>query len=617
MLRTTLLAALVGVSAAGFSQTVIFDDFESGPANDGRDGWVHNFNRPGDNYARANLQGDLFSRVFWAQNRLVVQDAAQGQTDRVVAPSRFIVNGGDFNALTSATITYTTGRLTPSTAIATGSTEQRPASIRLYNAAGDFVESFYHRADWIQYATTQLLPADFYNAVDPNIAYPISFDLKDFSKWDFSGNPADVATTTVNERAATQLQFESVMSNVVEIVIDVEYVSGSDQNWIDDIALNYTTASGTQLVKSDFNTAADDAFAGWRHNRNQAPNFFLGALQGDAGGQLEWVSTIIEDLEDGLVTRGLLRVLDGAQGAGDRMVAPARYVPLNGRFDFFAPGSILEFDYVRFSPGAVTAANQITLEVTLTSGTSFAHRIYSVAELSALQTWAALSSTFFDQSGVLKNWPIVADFNDRSKWTVGRVGTTQPQKSLEEIFATVENLMIDGEVVNGREINGVDFVRLSYIERAKLNCTFSFSDRSDRFPAGAVVQFRNPNDDSVAWSAWAKFDIASGTFVLPQAAPSGTYNLTVDPGLSYMRRTILGVNNPGTDVDGPNFVFINGDVNDDQIVDGNDVNAVLAVFGAEEGAAEYNTTVDVNGDGIIDGNDINVILSNFGAEGDA
>lgn len=63
------------------------------------------------------------------------------------------------------------------------------------------------------------------------------------------------------------------------------------------------------------------------------------------------------------------------------------------------------------------------------------------------------------------------------------------------------------------------------------------------------------------------------------------------------------------------FPFHAGDINRDRIVDGNDVNAVLAVFGAEAGSSSWtNPRADQNFDGIVDGNDINLVLGVFGTE---
>jgi hypothetical protein len=56
------------------------------------------------------------------------------------------------------------------------------------------------------------------------------------------------------------------------------------------------------------------------------------------------------------------------------------------------------------------------------------------------------------------------------------------------------------------------------------------------------------------------------------------------------------------------FHVLSGDATGDGVVDGNDLGALLDVFG------EANDELDVTGDGVVDGNDLGVILNNFNAE---
>lgn len=102
----------------------------------------------------------------------------------------------------------------------------------------------------------------------------------------------------------------------------------------------------------------------------------------------------------------------------------------------------------------------------------------------------------------------------------------------------------------------------------------------------------------------------NGTFRIP--VPTGAGTLSVDHG-SWVRRTV-SFDTTTANATGLNLVLSNGDTNQDGIVDGNDVNAVLSAFGAEAGAAPYTLLLDPNRDGIIDGNDVNVILASFGLE---
>lgn len=98
-------------------------------------------------------------------------------------------------------------------------------------------------------------------------------------------------------------------------------------------------------------------------------------------------------------------------------------------------------------------------------------------------------------------------------------------------------------------------------------------------------------------------------------AASGAASLRFSaPGM--LNRVVSGVTiNANTVLSSP-VVLISGDANQDQIIDGGDVNAVLSRFGAEQGDASYTESADANADGIIDGGDINVILAHFGMEGE-
>lgn len=94
-----------------------------------------------------------------------------------------------------------------------------------------------------------------------------------------------------------------------------------------------------------------------------------------------------------------------------------------------------------------------------------------------------------------------------------------------------------------------------------------------------------------------------------EAPSEGAYDIRVKP-FNWLSSSVSNVSVTNRGVFNLSFVARNGDVNRDGIVDGNDVNSVLATFG-EEGD---NLLTDANGDGIIDGNDINVLLANFGEE---
>lgn len=105
---------------------------------------------------------------------------------------------------------------------------------------------------------------------------------------------------------------------------------------------------------------------------------------------------------------------------------------------------------------------------------------------------------------------------------------------------------------------------------------------------------------------------ASGQYSFDGQVPAGaSYRALIDAPRALARFTSVftpTASGANTGV----VTLILGDLNDDDVIDGNDINVALADFG-NEGS---NLPADVNLDGVVDGNDINVILLNFGQESD-
>jgi len=61
-----------------------------------------------------------------------------------------------------------------------------------------------------------------------------------------------------------------------------------------------------------------------------------------------------------------------------------------------------------------------------------------------------------------------------------------------------------------------------------------------------------------------------------------------------------------------------GDADDNNFVDGDDLNILLSAFGGDvdDPNSPYDERADFNCDGFNDGDDLNILLTNFGAEGD-
>lgn len=148
-----------------------------------------------------------------------------------------------------------------------------------------------------------------------------------------------------------------------------------------------------------------------------------------------------------------------------------------------------------------------------------------------------------------------------------------------------------------------------------LSGTLSFSDQSDpsRLPQVGTFQIL----DAAGVNVLSTQTVALGsnfafTLADPNNSAGGSYVVRYVGTLSWMaRRTGVITTTSALNTSVGTVIAINGDTNQDLIVDGNDINTVLANFGSEiAGPLEG----DLNLDGIVDGNDINVILSNFGTE---
>lgn len=127
------------------------------------------------------------------------------------------------------------------------------------------------------------------------------------------------------------------------------------------------------------------------------------------------------------------------------------------------------------------------------------------------------------------------------------------------------------------------------------------------------VEMRQAGEPNAVLIAPAYLGAAGQLLVnLPDSFAAGSYDLLVrSAGTLQSKLSNVAISATGATLD---LSLRIGDVNADDIVDGNDVNATLAAFGAEIGSPEYVEAADVNGDGIVDGNDVNAILANFGAE---
>lgn len=107
---------------------------------------------------------------------------------------------------------------------------------------------------------------------------------------------------------------------------------------------------------------------------------------------------------------------------------------------------------------------------------------------------------------------------------------------------------------------------------------------------------------------------AEGNFDVP--APVGQLELSVK--VSYWLRRAVLVDTTLGDVEGLVLSLINGDANDDNVVDGEDLAMVVQNYGSScwDDCPEGGLPGDLNGDLVVDDNDLLIVLFNFGQQGD-
>jgi hypothetical protein len=106
----------------------------------------------------------------------------------------------------------------------------------------------------------------------------------------------------------------------------------------------------------------------------------------------------------------------------------------------------------------------------------------------------------------------------------------------------------------------------------------------------------------------------NGSFTIA-AVPPGSYTIAVKHS-----HTLRRVKTSQNIVLGPNTidfgVLLEGDVNNDNYVDGLDASLLLNSFYKGIGDAGFNPQADLNGDGFVDGLDASLLLNNFNQTGE-
>ncbi|MEN3002606.1 MAG: DVUA0089 family protein [Armatimonadota bacterium] len=125
-----------------------------------------------------------------------------------------------------------------------------------------------------------------------------------------------------------------------------------------------------------------------------------------------------------------------------------------------------------------------------------------------------------------------------------------------------------------------------------------------------TFEIREPGSNQVRQTRSVYSD-ANGNFTFYTRLMSGTYHIACRAPTSLWR--VIRNVSLDTNVSGLVFNLVNGDINQDNLIDDADLLRVLFAFG-QSGA---NLPEDLNGDGIVDDADLLTVLFNFGAVGDS
>lgn len=560
-------AMVLALAATSISQTTISDDWNSAPVgNDGRDGWTHNLRFVSD-WTR-NPQGDIGSNVtrFDDAGNGVLRgfERASGSEDRFVAPSKFTtgVNGGNFGALTSATLSYRVKTVIPTTPPTTAN--RLGVQVALFSPTGSTTIALTE--------ANGLLPTGFYDNL--NQWYTINIDLKNAALFTQAGPSIEDPIPS----------HDQVLAAVDGMLLDIDMISGTETHYIDDIVLTYDAGSGPVTVSSNFTdpgSITNDGRQGW--TRNRADDGFMPSPQGDPATVVAW-------------NTNALRLLEAGQGANDYFVAPSRYVVNGGHFGGLKDASFT-FDYYRSWPETVAVNNRNGIVFRIYSGTAYAQFDVPVGNLPI---------DFFDISNIIHT--ITTPGFDSGSWTVSPATTP-----LAAILGNVTAILVDGEVVSGREINTIDNFSFTYSMKARLTGTIQFNNRVDKFPTGALVEYLDANGNVVDTN-WAKITGTSFETYLPTT--NGIYSARFITGAPFLNKMISGLSVTGSDISGQSVSMLNGDVNGDNEVGPADFTLLSAAFGSMLGDPPFNASADLNGDDEVGPSDFTILSGSFGELGD-
>ncbi len=572
-MKKHLLVALLGLAGTAFSNT-ISDNFDTVPTPlaDGRDGWAHSYAWASEGWG-GWPHSDPASWVTWATDGtdkyLQAYDVAGGQAEWFVGPQKFVVNGGNFLGLTSATLSFRYRVLDP---VAPGITST-DSGVRIYLISGTSAIS-------VVVNPTNTIP-DFYTRNDWGSFTADLLDAGNFS--------------IVVQSGFTAKTRDEILASVERILIDGEIRSGRELNAIDDIVLTYNDGSGVQTVTSDFNAdPTEDLRAGWKHNR--PGDGYTGQVIGDP------FTRLFHEYDPFL--GGYLRMNESAQGSGDFFVAPERYVVNGGNFALVESGSI-GFEVTRLWPSAVTAANRSGVAVRLYSGTNWVERRWTATDL----------TSFYDN---VLTTATLSESIPASTWTAG---PTNRRVNVQEVLANVDNVVITGDIVSGREVNTLDNINLTWNNYPNvLRGNIVFGGLVGEAPKAIQVEYRE--NGNVVLSTAAKVD-PNGDYEVAAPTADGTYEISVKT-KSWLRQN-KSMSVVGGEAANVNFSLINGDADGDNAITIFDYIILSEFFDLDNSASNWLTIgtsgyapdeADFDRDGAVTIFDYIILSDNFDQSGD-
>lgn len=139
--------------------------------------------------------------------------------------------------------------------------------------------------------------------------------------------------------------------------------------------------------------------------------------------------------------------------------------------------------------------------------------------------------------------------------------------------------------------------------------SIEFNDRVADFPNFVTLEFRDTTDPSVVvHSAKVQVD-GDGNFITQNLPPvAGPYRLMIKP-KPWLRKSV-GIIDTVASASGLQFSLVNGDINDDNTINSDDFDLLVANFGTS------GPDGDLDGSGSVDSDDFDILVKNFGTDGD-